>query len=215
MLRQVSLELVSENLLQDAAKQHGVSLTVVDCKSFNKTGMVLLLELEGPAPAVSEAAHAIRRTPGVRQAIEGKGHGDVVPLLVVLDRPTFCQTSIDAAVICLDCPLNSPSQPATWRFLIRRAEDLRMILSKLERVGVGARIVGISPLDHKELLTRRQREIMSIAVSSGYFEFPRGISLTDLSALVQVKPSTLSEILRSAERKIMENAVEVPLVGSH
>ena len=65
----------------------------------------------------------------------------------------------------------------------------------------------MSPLDQRETLTERQKEIVVTAVARGYFEFPRKVSLTELSRLVGVRPSTLSEILRSAERRIMLNAV--------
>ena len=59
-------------------------------------------------------------------------------------------------------------------------------------------------------LKARQMEVVSTAVTQGYFEFPRRISLTGLSELVGVKPSTLSEILRSAERRILASALSVP-----
>jgi predicted DNA binding protein len=71
------------------------------------------------------------------------------------------------------------------------------------------RIEDVSPLDQKATLTTRQKEIMATAMARGYFDFPRKISLTGLSQVVGVKPSTLSEILRSAERRIMQNAIEV------
>ena len=53
-----------------------------------------------------------------------------------------------------------------------------------------------------------------MAISLGYFDFPRKISLTELSKKVSIKPSTLSEILRNAERKILRNtakSIELPL----
>ena len=59
-------------------------------------------------------------------------------------------------------------------------------------------------------LTARQMQVVSTAVTRGYFEFPRRISHTGLSELVGVKPSTLSEILRSAERRILASALSVP-----
>lgn len=210
MLRQVSLEVRAENKLQDAAKEFGTKINVVDCKQFNKTGMSLLLELKGESEAVRKTVTAIRRLDGVRQALEGGDGGDTLPLLLVLDRPSVCRASSDSAIICLDCPLNAEVQPASWRFLVRRSSDLRQILTKLSHDGVATRIEDVSPLNQKATLTDRQKQIVATAVAKGYFEFPRKISLTNLSQLVGVKPSTLSEILRSAERRIMENAVGVP-----
>lgn len=211
MLRQVALEVRSENRLQDLAKENGVKLSIVDCKAFNRTGMSLLVELRGDPQAVRKTITAVRKSPGVRQTIEGEGGGDVTPLLLVLDRLAICQASSDAAIVCLDCPLNSETQPASWRFIVRKSSDLLKILSSLEREGIGARVQGVAPLYQKPALTERQQEIIAKAVTLGYFEFPRKISLTELSRVVGVRPSTLSEILRSAERRIMENALGLPL----
>ncbi|MDG6913717.1 MAG: helix-turn-helix domain-containing protein [Nitrososphaerota archaeon] len=210
MLRQITLQVRTENGLQDIAKANGVKLGIVDCKPFNKTGMSLLLELRGESKCVRAAVAEIRRMEGVRQAIEGEGEGDSVPLLVVLSRPAICRASNDAAIVCLECPLNTGAQPASWKFIIRKTSDFRQVLSKLEKEGVEAKIEDVAPVERRATLTDRQKEIMSTAVAQGYFEFPRKISLTGLSEMVGVKPSTLSEILRSAERRIMANAVGVP-----
>ena len=207
MLRQVALQVSSENKLQDVAREHGVKLSIVDCKSFNRTGMSLLLELKGQQLSVRRTVVAIRKLEGIRQALEGEGAGETVPLLLVLDRPGICRASNDAAIVCLDCPLNSEVQPATWRFIVRKNSDFRQVLSRLEREGIETRIEAVSPLDQRATLTGRQKEIIATAVARGYFEFPRKVSLTELSQLVGVKPSTLSEILRSAERRIILNAV--------
>lgn len=204
------MEVRAENKLQEAAREFGTKINVVDCKPFNKKGMTLLLEMKGEPEAVRRTVSAIRRQEGVRQAVEGDDDGETLPLLLVLDRPSICRASSDSAIICLDCPLNAESQPASWRFIVRRTNDLRQILSKLSQDGVETRIEDVSPLDQKATLTGRQKEIIVTAVAQGYFEFPRKVSLTNLSQLVGIKPSTLSEILRSAERRIMENAVGVP-----
>jgi len=65
------------------------------------------------------------------------------------------------------------------------------------------------PPDHQVTLTARQEQVLGTALEHGYFEFPRRTSLTGLSKLVGVRPSTLSEILRGAERRVMESAVRV------
>lgn len=207
MLRQVALQVNFENELQDAARDHGVRMNVVDCKPFNKTGMSILLELRGDSPNVNETFAAIKRVKGVRSVLRGEDGGDVVPVLLVLDRPGICRTSNDAAIVCLECPLNAQARPALWRFIVRSNSDFRQVLSKLEREGIEAKLKEVSPLDQRETLTERQKEIVVTAVARGYFEFPRKVSLTELSRLVGVRPSTLSEILRSAERRIMLNAV--------
>ncbi|HKT21881.1 MAG TPA: hypothetical protein VJR06_04610, partial [Nitrososphaerales archaeon] len=120
MLRQITLQVNAENKLQDAARAHGVKLNVVDCKSFNKTGMTLLLELRGDDGDIRTVTSEVRKIPGVRQVVEGESEADVSPVLVVMDRPPICKASNDAAIVCLECPLSSDVQPASWRFIARR-----------------------------------------------------------------------------------------------
>ncbi len=67
----------------------------------------------------------------------------------------------------------------------------------------------VGPLDHQVALTERQEQVLGKALEQGYFEFPRRISLTGLSELVGVRPSTLSEILRGAERRVLESSVRI------
>src|SRR5574337_544764 len=119
MLRQITLQVKADNRLQEAARAHDAKLTVVDCKSFNKTGMSLLLELRGGENAVRSTTSDLRKIPGVRQVVEGESESDVSPVLVVMDRPPICKASNDAAIVCLDCPLNAEEQPASWRFIAR------------------------------------------------------------------------------------------------
>jgi len=200
------LRVTAENNLQNAARRNGVTLHRVDCKPFNATGMSLLFELRGKEEGIRAAITAMRQTEGVRNAIEGEDNGGSVPLLVVLDRPVYCRATNESAIVCLECPLDSEDQPATWRFIARNGGDLRQVLRSLEQGGVGTRIDEVAPFQPRPALTGRQKEIMATAVSHGYFQFPRKINLTELSELVGVRPSTLSEILRGAERRIMDNA---------
>ena len=128
--------------------------------------------------------------------------------LAVLDRPLLCRASLETGVICLQCPYNSAGQPFTWQVLVRKSDDLRGLISNLEEKGMSVVVNGVSHVSREETLTGRQKEILATAIASGYFDFPRRTGLSELSKMVGVKPSTLSEILRSAERKILENTVK-------
>ena len=57
-------------------------------------------------------------------------------------------------------------------------------------------------------LTKRQREIVQTAFELGYYDFPRKITLTQLSEKMNMSPSALSEILRTAHKKIVPYALE-------
>jgi len=56
-----------------------------------------------------------------------------------------------------------------------------------------------------ENLTLKQKEILETAHLSGFFQYPRKITLTDLAKHLKISKATLSESLRIAENKIITN----------
>jgi hypothetical protein len=56
-------------------------------------------------------------------------------------------------------------------------------------------------------LTDRQHEALRIAYELGYFEIPRGASLEDIAAELDIAPSSVSERLRRAQTQLIEETV--------
>jgi hypothetical protein len=202
------------NNYQKVARESGVRLSVADCRDFNVRGMSMLLQLEGERRSMQHAVTELRKLKGVRNLYDTGLNGTRTLCLTVLDRPNLCDASMGTGVVCMQCPYNQAEENPTWQVLVSRPDDLRELISRLERRGVPAKIMSISQVDQDELLTGRQKEVLAMAISLGYFDFPRKISLTELSKKVSIKPSTLSEILRNAERKILRNtakSIKLPL----
>lgn len=59
-------------------------------------------------------------------------------------------------------------------------------------------------------LTARQREILTEAIKRGYYDNPRGCSLTDLAEELGVNKSVISGVLHRAEGEIIKDAVGDP-----
>ena len=57
-------------------------------------------------------------------------------------------------------------------------------------------------------LTERQLEVLQTAYRMGYFERPRGANATDVAADLGVDPSTFSEHLAAAQRKLLGDVLE-------
>jgi len=57
-------------------------------------------------------------------------------------------------------------------------------------------------------LTDRQREILKVAISEGYYDFPRRITLSQLAEKLGVSKATLSEMLMKIESKIIKKYFE-------
>lgn len=202
------------NHYQRVARECGVRLTVADCRDFNMTGMTMLFQLEGKRQSMQRAVTELRKLKGVRSLLDTGLSGTRTLCLTALDRPNLCAASMGTGILCLQCPYNDAEENPTWQVLVDRQDNLMELISRLDRRGVRAKIASISQVNQEALLTGRQKEVLAMAISLGYFDFPRKISLTELSKKVSIKPSTLSEVLRNAERKIMRNtakSIHLPL----
>lgn len=77
-------------------------------------------------------------------------------------------------------------------------------LVRADAEGAGADVV---PLDLSRL-TDRQGEVLETAYEMGYFAYPRDSNATDVAAELGIDPSTFSEHLTVAQRKVFESALE-------
>lgn len=57
--------------------------------------------------------------------------------------------------------------------------------------------------DLKSILTDRQRETIELAKRKGYYEYPREVTIEDLSENLDISKSTTAEHLRKAEERLM------------
>ncbi|WP_345781475.1 helix-turn-helix domain-containing protein [Natrononativus amylolyticus] len=84
-------------------------------------------------------------------------------------------------------------------------EDLERLRATLDAEGAAYELQSlVGTTDADVLLTDRQRELLEIAVRSGYFEVPRKCTLAELAATVGIDKATASTVLRRGEAKIVK-----------
>lgn len=81
-------------------------------------------------------------------------------------------------------------------------ESFAELLDRLE--GVEYEIIYKGRPHGGEEITYREEEILRIALEKGYFDFPKRIKLEQLAESLGIAPSTLSEILRRGQKKVLE-----------
>lgn len=77
------------------------------------------------------------------------------------------------------------------------------LLRRLSRDGIGYRVDEISPISPDPTLSERQLGVLKSAMAMGLYDFPRRITQDELAAKLGIKTSTLNEILRRGEKKIL------------
>ena len=199
MFKEVSLQVRSRSDLLAAAKMNGAMLSIADCWPLNREEMVMLLDISGPTSAIKKTITTLQGMTGVKETIQEKSDAQSARVFIALEKPRICGSAENSSIMCLDCPFNSTEVPARWRFATSKTKDVGEIVARLAEGGIQARIQDISPLDKNVTLTLKEKGIIAVAIERGYFEFPRRITLEDLSKIVGLEPPSLGKILRSVE----------------
>lgn len=82
-------------------------------------------------------------------------------------------------------------------------DSFQGLLRSLERQKISFELKMQKRLEDTDLLTTRQEQILSVAFEKGYFDFPKKIGLKELAAATGIRTSTLAEILRRGQKKIL------------
>lgn len=90
-----------------------------------------------------------------------------------------------------------------WTMLVTQKKALQELIDNLTKINAGPKLVKLTELSDTDELTKRQEQVTRMAFERGYFDFPRRVGLKELATMFNVSTSTLSEILRKGQRRIM------------
>jgi predicted DNA binding protein len=114
----------------------------------------------------------------------------------------------DLRNIVFDLPASLTAEKVSFSF-IGDNEVIKELLQLIESLGPikinSVQHYPFSDVDLLSSLTERQKEIISLAKTTGYYEIPRKISTEDLSDKLGISKSTLIEHIRKAENRIVSS----------
>jgi predicted DNA binding protein len=212
-LKEISIEVKNTNPFKELATKFACQINVVDCKETAFDTTSLLLKVTGARSLdLLKELKEINKVKEVHfsgpQTKSGKGSFLV---LVKMGPLFYCSAAHDSNAFCLSCPYSSTeysNEKIPWKMLVTDLKSMRSLMDSLERNGRASDLSDVSIAFYDDILTPRQREILLKASELGYFCFPRKKGLTELADEMSISAATLSEILRSAESKIMRRYVD-------
>lgn len=101
-----------------------------------------------------------------------------------------------------------------WTVIAPNATYIKNMIERLKREGYGVERKLLSDPKADTALTRKQDEVMRYAFDNGYYEIPKKISIEELCEKFDCSKSTMSVLMRSAEKKVIEFYVCSNRVGS-
>jgi len=193
---------IPKNWMSEIPEKHPVSIKVIERVPYSDRGVKDLVEISGPQDIMEEVLKDIRKNPLVSKVDTTVTEKGKVIGAVTTSRCDICRILTDSDVFLISAETKSGGK-VEWTLVLSEKEILKGILDHLKSKSVEAELIKLTKIDDKESLTERQDKITHVAFERGYFDYPKRISLRELARMFEVSPSTLSEILRKGQRKIV------------
>lgn len=191
---------IPDNWMIQLLQNHNVDIRVFGCKPYQSRGGRGLVRLSSNEN-MNDILNKIRSHKDVVRASFSRESDQAVMGEVIIDKCAACN-----ALKQSDCFMfSSKSRGEGWLEWAVAAESNSAIHDLVYLLGKNkceVQLTKISGSSGASGLTLRQEEILQFAYSNGYYEYPRRVSLSNLSRIFDVSPSTMSEILRAGQRRI-------------
>ena len=186
--------------IEIAANRYSASVEILDSKMLPNDAVEHLFDIQVKPGQMDDLLAALRRDEDlinieVMKSKSGHVYGSASSL-----RCTVCKDLAKSK--CFLSSVDITSEGARWT-VIGNNDSFRELLAALEKDKIPFEVKLKRNLEDTELLTARQEQLLSIAFERGYFDFPKKVGLEELATLADVKTSTLAEILRRGQKKIL------------
>ena len=184
-----------------AADRYAANIEVLDSKLLPGSVVEHLFELQVEPGLVEDLLAMVRNDKDVIEVDFMKSKGGHIYGAVSSKRCTVCRMVAQSKCFLSSLVIGTKGQPQ-WTVLGGN-DSYKELVTGLEKNSIPYKLRLLKELHESELLTGRQEEILSIAFESGYFDFPKKTGLKELAARTGVKESTLAEILRRGQKKVL------------
>jgi len=190
------------NWMSEIPEKHPVTIKVIERVPFSDKGVKDLVEIAGPQDVMEEVLRDIKKNPLVSKMDTTMTDKGKIIGAITTSRCEICRILTDADVFLISAESKGEGK-VEWTLILSEKDVLKQIFDHLKTKSVDADLIKLTKIDDKETLTDRQDKITHVAFERGYFDYPKRISLRELARMFDVSPSTLSEILRKGQRKIV------------
>jgi predicted DNA binding protein len=193
---------IPDNWMTEISANYPATIKVIDRMPYSDQGVKDLVEIQAPPDVIDEILETIKKNPLVAKVDTTITEKGKVLCAITTSRCEICRILTDSDVFLISAQSKDQGK-VEWTIILSEKKILKDIFDHLKSKSVDAELIKLTKIDDKETLTERQDKITQVAFDRGYFDYPKRISLRELARMFEVSPSTLSEILRKGQRKIV------------
>lgn len=185
----------------DISKKHNAIIKILGCVPFSKSGARSLIEVKAQEERLGMLMDDFKESHGFSHLDIAKTGSDKILASVSTTKCTICSTMAGSG--CFLISATTKNDLLHWKVLASNNQQIKLLIDKMTQNGLDAQILKINDISSKEELTKRQEHILRIALEKGYFDYPKRTSIRELAKIFGISISTLSEVLRSGQKKVM------------
>ncbi len=161
-----------------------------------------LVTIKGDDKTLDQILKEIKIHQSVGGVTVKKRENNLVSLLVEVVRCKACEILTKSKAFMV-FPVDIQKGRMKWLLITDDNRTIGKIYDELEEGGYNVDIERVTSFGGKRILTDRQEEIIRAAFLTGYFDYPKKIGSLKLAIKLGISVSTLSEVLRAAQRRIL------------
>lgn len=177
---------------------------ILDSKPYEKEGVKSLFEIRSNA-CLDSVINEIRKNPAIYEKDIDKTSNGAVKATFAVKQCFPARSIIEAGFFITSAAVKKDRME--WR-LIGKREALKVLSRRLEDQGFDFKIKKVGRVDSDVILTPKEEEIVKEAFARGYFDTPKKVGVRGLAKDFGISISTLSEILRKGQKKILVSYFE-------
>ena len=197
-----------ENIISKLSSEKGVRIGVLRCRSNGTAGGTSILRIESGIETTSEDIVGwFDEMPGCSViSIASVSPGKHIAT-VRNAKCTLCKAFIGS-----DCFLESGSSTnndsVIWRIFTPNNSSLKGMIERLRNEDCKVELLSVKKASSTFELTCIQDEAIRLALSTGYYDIPKRITLEELAVRSGISKATLNLILRRGQKKILSERLE-------
>ena len=184
-----------------ASSRYSAGIEILDSKLLSRGQVEHLFDIRVEPSLAGGLLRAMRRDPDVLQVEVIQSDSGRIYGSATSRRCTVCRY-VAKSKCFLESVSISSGQKARWTVL-GTENSYKELVRSLETERVPFEVKKSRALEDTDLLTTRQEQILAIAFERGYFDFPKKMGLKELSGQIGIRTSTLGEILRRGQKKVL------------
>jgi predicted DNA binding protein len=202
---QFQFQAETENWIESLCNRSSATIKVMSLKpDADENGYVThFVEISSDTTSADEITYDLKNSSNVQSSDLAKVRPNSVIGTVTSKGCGVCSALVESNSNCFIAPAQTSEDCKMSYKLFISGQGLPTLLQKLHQRGIIYKISDVSPLSTKKRMTSRQEKVLRSALELGYYEYPKRINTEELANILKIRSSTLSEILRRAEKNIV------------